>query len=338
MIFPRERVVYEHLNTSFTQLDAMLNELKTDLFTGYVRLGARDYEGVVLLDAGRVVNAVEAVKGERHNGAKAFDGVLAKSRERDGMISVFQLSAEMTNLLANLSRSRVLYKDLASDLTSLDRLIAGLQARHHSGYIDVQLSGGRATATIFMREGDVLEAVLYQQGTISDGPKVLDDVVRAASSDGATFTVYGATLGPREAEAKSAEAGADRPEFFSLWQDVLKTIESGMDAAAKPGTFWTAFRRACVDLADSIPFLDPFAAEFEYREGQIRYDGQAGVAELNQGLSRCLAHCVRALAAQSATRDAVARLSSLGGALKKRHGQRLAEVGLVEALPDVFGV
>jgi len=339
MIFPRERVVYEHLNTSFTQLDAMLNELKTDLFTGYVRLGARDYEGVVLLDAGRVVNAVEAVKGERRNGAKAFDGVLAKSRERDGMISVFQLSADMTNLLANLSSSRVLYKDLASDLTSLDRLIAGLQARHHSGYIDVQLSGGRATATIFMREGDVLEAVLNRQGAISDGPKVLDDVVQAASSDGAIFTVYGANPGPREAEAKSAEGGAaDRPEFFSLWQDVLKTIESGVDAAAKPGTFSTAFRRACVDLADSIPSLDPFAAEFEYREGQIRYDGQAGVAELNQGLSRCLAHCVRALAAQSVTRDTVARLSSLGGALKKRHGQRLTEVGLAEALPDLFGV
>lgn len=336
MIFPRERVVYEHLNTSFTQLDAMLNELKTDLFTGYVRLGARDYEGVVLLDAGRVVNAMEAVKGERRNGAKAFDGVLAKSRERDGMISVFQLSTEMTNLLANLSGSRVLYKDLASDLTSLDRVIAGLKGRHHSGYIDVQLSGGCQTATIFMREGDVLEAVLHRQGAVTDGPKVLDDVVRAASSDGATFTVYGMQPTPREEETKSAEM-SERPEHVSLWQDVLKTVESGMDAVAKPGTFSTAFRRACVDLADSYPFLDPFAAEFEYREGQIRYDGQAGVAELNQGLSRCLAQCVRALAAQSATKDAVARLSSLGGGLKKRHGQRLTEIGVAEALPEVFG-
>jgi hypothetical protein len=314
----------------------MLNELKTDLFTGYVRLGARDYEGVVLLDAGRVVNAVEVVKSERRNGAKAFDGVLAKSRERDGMISVFQLSTEMTNLLANLSGSRVLYKDLASDLTSLDRVIAGLRGRHHSGYIDVQLSGGCETATIFMREGDVLEAVLSRQGTITDGPKVLDDVVRAASRDGATFTVYGVQPVPREAETKSAEM-SDRPEHVSLWQDVLKTVESGVDAVAKPGTFSTAFRRACVDLADSYPFLDPFAAEFEYREGQIRYDGQAGVAELNQGLSRCLAHCVRALAAQSATKDAVARLSSLGGGLKKRHGQRLTEIGVAEALPEVFG-
>jgi len=336
MIFPRERVVYEHLNTSFTQLDAMLNELKADLFTGYVRLAARTYEGILLVDAGRVVNAIEEIKGQRRNGAKAFDGILAKSRERDGMVSVFQLSTEMTHLLANLSGSQVLYKDLTSDLTSLDRLIAGLKGRRHSGYIDVQLSGGHETATIYMRDGDVLEAALYRQGAISDGPKVLDDLIRAAATEGATFTVYGTQAAPREAEAKPAE-GVDRQDQLGLWQDVLKTMENGIDAPTKPGTFSMAFRRACVELAESYPFLDPFAAEFEYRDGQIRYDGQAGGAEFNQGMSRCLAHCLRALAAPLASRDGAARLAAMGSSLRKRHGQRLTEAGLADAVPEVFG-
>ena len=35
MIFPQDRVVYEHLNTSFTQLDAMLTEL-THEQAGYI--------------------------------------------------------------------------------------------------------------------------------------------------------------------------------------------------------------------------------------------------------------------------------------------------------------
>lgn len=335
MIFPRERVLYEHLNTSFTQLDAMLTELKTDLFTGYVRLAARLYEGILLLDAGRVVNAIEEIKGQRRNGTKAFDGILAKSRERDGMISVFQLSSEMTQLLANLSGSQVLYKDLTSDLTSLDRLIAGLKGRRHSGYIDVQLSGGQETGTVYMRDGDVLEAALCRQGAISDGPKVLDDLIRAAATDGAAFTVYGAQHAPREAETKPAE-GVDRQELLGLWQDVLKTMESGIDAT-KQGTFSMAFRRACVELAETYPFLDPFAAEFEYRDGQIRSDGQVSGAEFNQGMSRCLAHCIRALAALSAGRDGAARFAPIGASLRKRHGQRLTEAGLAEALPEVFG-
>jgi hypothetical protein len=336
MIFPRERVVHEHLNTSFTQLDAMLNELKADLFSGYVRLVARDYDGLVLLDGGRVLNAIDEAKGRCRTGVKALDGVLAKSRERGGMISVFQLSAEMAQLLADLSGSQVLYKDLTSDLTSLDRLLAGLRSRRHTGFIDVKIPGRHETATIFLRGGDVLEATLSRQGNVSDGPKVLDELARLAAADGAVFTVHSAQAAPPEASAPGPQ-GSDRQEQLSVWLDTLKTVENSVDIPTKPGTFVTAFKRACIELADTYPFLDPFAAEFEYRDGQIRYDGQAAAADFNQGLSRCLAQCVRALAGQPATRDLPARLSSAVGALKKRHGARLAEHGLAEALPDVFG-
>ena len=336
MIFPRGRAVYEHLNTSFTHLDAMLNELKTDLFSGYVRLTARDYDGVVLLDAGHVLNAIEDVMARHRAGVKVVDGVLAKSRERDGMISVFQLSAEMTQLLADLANSQVLYKDLTSDLTSLDRLLASLKARHHTGFIDVQLPGRHETATIFLRDGDVLEATLPRQGIISDGPNVLEELIRVAASDGAVFTVHGVQIAAQETETQPPR-GQDRQEQLGVWQEVLKTVEASVDSPTKPGTFVTAFKRASIEQADAYPFLDPFAAEFEYRDGQIRYDGQASGAELNRGLSRCLALCVRALAGQPAITDLPARLSSAVGGLKKRHGARLAEYGLTEALPDVFG-
>jgi len=36
--------------------------MKTDLFSGYVRLTAREYDGLVLLDRGHVLNAIEEVK------------------------------------------------------------------------------------------------------------------------------------------------------------------------------------------------------------------------------------------------------------------------------------
>lgn len=336
MIFPRERVVHEHLSTSFAQLDAMLTELKADLFSGYVRLTVRDYDGLVLLDGGHVLNAIEDAKGRRRAGAKALEGVLAKSRERDGMLGVFQLSTEMTRLLAELATSQVLYKDLTSDLTSLDRLLASLRGRRHTGFIDVQITGSDETATIFLREGDVLEATLSRQGNISDGPKVLDELTRAAASHGAFFTVHTAQAGPQGADAPGVQE-PDRQDHLGLWSDVLKTLETSIDTPTKPGTFVTALKRACIELADAYPFLDPFAAEFEYRDGQTRYDGQAAAADLNQGLSRCLAHCLRVLAAQPAIKDLPARLASAAAGLKKRHGARLAEHGLAEALPDIFG-
>jgi len=161
-------------------------------------------------------------------------------------------------------------------------------------------------------------------------------LIQVAASEGAVFTVHGAQIAAQETEPAAA-AGQDRQEQLGVWQDVLKTIETSVDTPTKAGTFVTAFKRACIDQADAYPFLDPFAAEFEYRDGQVRYDGQAAGAELNQGLSRCLALCVRALTGQPGTRDLPARLSLAIGGLKKRHGARLADYGLTEALPDVFG-
>ncbi len=335
MIFPRAQVVYERLNTSFAQIGPMLEELKADLFTGYVHLVAREYEGIILLSKGGLVNAIEEVRGQRRSGPSMVGGILAKGRERDGMLSVFRLSAEMAELLLQLFNSELLYKDLSTDLAKLERLVTGLEGQGHSGYIEVRLSKSPDNATIFMREGKVLETTLYCQGHITSGPEVLEELIRLADSEGALFSVYRASMAPRKIETPPPDV-LGHPEQLGLWQEVLKTMEAAVDGAAKGGVFLAAFKRACIDLAGTYPFLDPFAAEFEYRDGQIRYEGSAPAAELNQGLSRCLAQCVRALAAQPGTRDVLGRLSPALSQLKRRHEHRLTEVGLVEALPELF--
>jgi hypothetical protein len=288
------------------------------------------------LNGGSVASAIEEGRGQRRNGGGALEGILAKGRERDGMVSVFRVSPEMAQLLSHASRSHVLYKDLTSDLTTLDRLISNLQSRRHSGCIEVQLSKGHETATVFLFEGKVLEITWYHQGTTSTGPSVLDQLIRVAAAEGAVFTVYSVETSVREPEASVPQAPV-RQEQVSLWQEVLKAAESSVDPLARGGTFLTAFKRTCIDLADAYPFLDPFAAEFEYRDGQVRYDGEASAATFNQGLSRCLAQCLRTLAGQPATREVLGRMASMANSLKKRHGGRLAEIGLGEVLPEVFG-
>jgi hypothetical protein len=336
MILPRGHALYERLNTSFTQIEPLLDQLKATCFSGYLQLVARDYEGLVLLEAGAVVNACEQLKDQRRNGANATDRILLKGRERDGSIGVFQLSAELARLLDYLFGRELLHKGLTSDLTSLDRLVAGLGARRHSGCIEVQFPASQDAATVFLRDGQVMETAWSCRDGFRAGPEALQDLIRVAASEGALFTIYSAHSTPQP--APPALPAEPRPqEQLGLWQDVLKTLEAGVDTAARPGVFLAAFRRACIELADPFPFLDPFAAEFDYRDGQIRYDGQESVATLHQGLSRCLAHCLRALAAQPGGRDVQGRLAGGVNGLKKRLGGRLAETGLAETLPELFG-
>jgi hypothetical protein len=242
----------------------------------------------------------------------------------------------MAELLAHFLQGEVLYKDLASDLASLDRLVAGLQGRRHSGYIEVQFLKSHDAAMIFFWEGMVLESTWDQQGKVSAGPGVQEEIIRLAAEEGATFTIFSAQPGKQKAEVKPAE-GQTRQEQLGLWQEVLRALETAVDGPTKTGTFLAAFKRSCIGAAESFPFLDPFAAEFEYRDGRVRFEGPEPIAALNQGLSQAVAHCVRALAAQAGTRDVPGRFSAAASGLKKQYGGRLAELGLTKALPDVFG-
>jgi len=133
MLFPKNQVLHENLNTSFTQLDALLAELRSNQFTGYVQIIGWEYKGILLFDTGRIINASEDTKGQSRHGPAAAAGIAVKGREKDNAISVYRLNAEVTQLLANLFKGEPIYKDLSSDLTGLDKLVAKLQKRKAHG-------------------------------------------------------------------------------------------------------------------------------------------------------------------------------------------------------------
>lgn len=336
MLFPKGQIVYENLNTSFTQLDAMMSELKSIQFTGYVQLTAWEYEGILLMDTGNLLNAIEENKGQRRHGPNAADGIAAKGREKDGTLGVYHLSPEMTQLLANLFNSQVVYKDLSSDLTSLDKLIAKMQVEKLTGYLQVKMTQSQNAGTIFMREGKVLDSTFSNQGTVVSGNKALDLLAQASATEPSMFTIYRADLAAVYGDSINLSDSFARQGMLAFWQDVLQSLETVADDASKAGTFLAAFKRACIDCATAYDFLDPFAAEFEYKNGQIRFDGQATVALFNEGLSRAIEMTVEHLHKQAGIKDLLPRLKPVAAKLKEKYNNKLKEVGLLETVPDLW--
>lgn len=65
MILPKGEVAYENLRTAFVDLNSFLQTLKEDNFTGYLQISFWDYEGILFLEAGEIVNASEEKQGKR---------------------------------------------------------------------------------------------------------------------------------------------------------------------------------------------------------------------------------------------------------------------------------
>lgn len=336
MLFPRGTVLYENLNTSFAQLDAMLVELREMQFTGYVQLTGWEYDGVLLFDTGRVINALETLKDEQRTGPAAAAGIASKAKEKDNAINVYRLNPEIVQLLANVLTSEPLYKDLGNDLTPLDKLLAKLQAEKHTGAVTARWARGPDAATILLREGQVMESVLLSNGKLLSGTATRDQILQATSRALVAFTVYPADLTRvYSADVDLAESFA-RPQTLAFWQTILQTIEGVVDRLNKPGAFNFAFRRACIALANTYPFLDPFVAEFEYRDGQVKFEGQATIARFNAGLRDAVTQTVRDLAAQSVNQILLTQLREATSKIRAEHAAQLERTGLATILPEVF--
>jgi hypothetical protein len=73
-----------------------------------------------------------------------------------------------------------------------------------------------------------------------------------------------------------------------LLSDVVATIENAVTARDGAGGFAIELRAGQLEVAERYPFLDPFAAEFEYHAGEIAFVGDVDPADFAAGLGEAL--------------------------------------------------
>ena len=59
MLYPQGKTVIGDLKTAFVNIDGVLQELKAEQFTGYVKISSDNYDGLVIYENGDAVESVE---------------------------------------------------------------------------------------------------------------------------------------------------------------------------------------------------------------------------------------------------------------------------------------
>jgi hypothetical protein len=327
MILPQGKAAYENLNTSFIDFAELLHDLKANSFTGYVRVSFWQYDGVVFMDSGRIMNAVEEVDGLRSTGPRAVTSVMQRARERDGALGVYALSAEVLTMLVSALRSEVVHKDLNTDFSSLEQLIANLESEGHTGYIEVAVKDGKGDALIFINAGQVVESVFSVGGDVVSGVRVLPHIVDTAAALGAAINVYRASYEEAFGETTEVTAALDLPHLLEVWQEILAAIEIVVDSRVGEHSFLSAFKDSLLDKAEDYPLLDPFAGEFEYKEGCITYTG-AALGNLSRGLTDCLLMTLDKVAERTPRLDLLADISEQMELMRHEQGEGIRRFGM----------
>lgn len=302
MIFPKREAVYQNLNTSFTNFGELLVDLKENSLTGVVQVSFWEYEGVLLLDNGNIINAVQDVNGDLITGQDAVKLVTEKAKEKDGSINVYLQSGEMVTMLASVTKSKAVYENLSTEFTSLEALISKLQNEEHTGYIEIKMNDGRQTGYIFLLTGRVIDVLLSAGGEEISGLKVLNRILEQITSVGAVFNVYKSAVEEALSDSEVIKISYNLPQLLEVWGVVIGTVESTADSMLKKGEFLNTFKDNLISNADEYPFLDPFAAKFKYKDGEVVYTGEVK-KEFSRAIAKCLSDTVADLAVNAALGD-----------------------------------
>ncbi len=346
MLFPKDRPIYTNLSTSFTDVEALLADLAARKLDGCVEAVFPGYRGVLLLANGEVTSAVEERGTKRLSGGGATHGIVQQAKEKGGSLSIYALTPEMLRRALSTVDSEVLYRDLTSSFTNVERLIAKLEDDGLAGYVEILFQGDLGTATVFIEGGRTLACVLYADGQSAGGPEVYASVLRQCQSSPASFNVYRSLREPTPAPAAPEPLPASpaapgilsgetlRGQVLAVWAEVLACVEGVADGLSRPGRFTSAWKEVLVARATTYPFLDPFAAEFEYKEGSIRLDGPLP-ANFSRGLGDCVTDTVSRLAFQLRRADLESKVRAALGDVAERNAAVIEQLQLADDLQEL---
>lgn len=231
MIFPQGEILHANLFTSYLNINELMSNLAADEFTGYIEVKFWDYQGFIFFDQGNSINALEEVGGStitsRKTGKQAQTSILAKSKEKDGEVSVHMLDNEKLITIASVVNRKLLHEDLTTDYVKLEKFIEKLVEEEPSGYIEITIGDSRGMGVVFFGDGEISDAIFDEKGTKCYGEEAIDKMLDLCEAERAVFNVYKTDIMATSSTVTSEPAS---PDFFDQFEQNLTTIMGPMAA------------------------------------------------------------------------------------------------------------
>ena len=315
IIIPREKPVVQDLNSYYLDIDKLFEHYQGELGAGVVYFKSPVAEAVVFFDEQSLVNGYFENRKHRLSGQEATDRILQKAAKNNFIVSVYRILPERLYFWANLPNSKTIYQDLTSEFTDLEGLIKKMEGEQLTGYIDVELNNSEG-GLLFIYKGQVIGGSSADgAGSVDRSREYRDDLIRRSKEYGGKFNVSKVYL---EAEDRAADTaggkkktaaepganakttrsrserspkkeGVSRRRVLEMLQTLLAALESQVRASRRiKSDFETLLNKKFVEKIDKYEFLDPFAAEFKYTAGQVRFTGNARLSELVAAIEECV--------------------------------------------------
>ena len=320
IVFPREEPVVENLNSYYLNGSKLLEHYQGHLDSGAVHFKSAAAEGVIFFDKDGLLEGACEGRQEKLRGKGAVERLIHGTNEDNYTIGVYKVEGDEIYYWTSILGAHRVYEDLSAEFTDLEGLIRKMALEKLSGFIEISLSAPQEAGLIFFRNGLIPGGAYSREGgKLNRAPESREAFVREAKERGGVFHVSRITA----ARPGTEEGTPGIPQnILGALEELMAVLEMLMDRKKSgKGSFETLLRRKFIDLAETYPFLDPFAGEFTYRDRRIHFEGNADKNRFAQGLVSAL----KGLAEENGTEAEFA--VAMEGWLKKR-GKSLTTLGV----------
>jgi hypothetical protein len=284
IVFPREEPVIENLNSYYLDVSKLLEHYQGQLNSGTIHFASAFAEGAIFFDKDGLLDGVYENREEKLLGKEAVARFIHVTGGDNYTIAVFKIQADELYFWTSLLGATRVYEGLSTEFTDLEGLIRKMTSERLSGYIEISLNQSPEEGLIFFRNGHVVGAASSREnGRLDRSGKSKDWIIQAAKDMGGVFHVSKISHAKPEAEKEASEV--PREKIFKAMEELLVELETHIHhKKSTKRDFGILLRKQCIDLAETYPFLDPFADEFAYNDQKIRFKGGASEERVAEGL------------------------------------------------------
>ncbi len=258
MLLPKGIEKHKNLSTSFTRFDHLLQDLAENRFSGYIRLNFWGYEGVLVLDTGRMIEAYAADKDMHLTSEQAVLSIFSKSLQPDGSIEVYDLSSEVALALGYAMQSSRYKDDSSLGNYSLGQVFDLLERESVTGYVDIQFTEQKGIGTVYYLEGISVEAVIKSSsGKVASGEQVFAKFLELGEIIQPYVVVHRATNPQTIVEDRVFVIPWQHEKYLKFWNELLQYLRNITIDQFRKDRFYSNFQQIGLELIDHYPFLDP---------------------------------------------------------------------------------
>lgn len=284
------------LNSYYVDLPRLVEHCQGDFGSGCALLQGNGVLAQLFFDKAEHLNGSYTDSAEALAGDRAVQRILEEAPRAGLAIQVHAISPANIYLWANVPDADLVYGNLSTEFTDLMGLIRKMGRESLSGYLEVCPEDPAAGGVIFLSDGKVVGGSYGGTGAEPASPQEeVQRLVTRNRDDTAVFHVGRFRDHPRpQPVGEGARDTADNRDALPAIEELLNQVGDLFTAARRSqSTYRTMLNRKFLEKSETYPFLDPFAAEFTYREGRVEFASEVDAAHLTRAVVECLRELAR---------------------------------------------